>query len=114
MVNRATRVKKKKFRRTPGGKTVVHYSRHERANAECAVTGEKLQGTGDQQKSRVRKLPKTMKRPSVKFGGVLSTRPRREVWENYALIVSGRKSVEEVPAKIRPYVKSQLKKVAGE
>ncbi len=108
VVDRQTRMKNKKFRRTPGGNTHIHYSRHERAYAECAVTGKKLHGTSDQTKSKVRAHPKSARRPSVKFGGVLSAPPRKELWEHVALVEAGRKKMEEVPAKLKKFI-SQLK-----
>src|SRR3989344_912163 len=104
MVDRQTRMKKKKFRRTPGGKTAVHYSRSATSYAECAVTGVMLAGTGNQTKSAVRKEPKSHRRPSVKFGGVLSAGTRRELWENFALVESGSKKWNEVPAKLRKFM----------
>ena len=111
MVDRQTRMKKKKFRRAPGGKTVMHYSRDCTSYAECAVTGNKLAGTGNQTKSAVRKKPKTHRRPSVKFGGVLSAPARKELWENYALVVSGRKRMQGVRVKLRKFIEIAKVKV---
>ena len=111
MVDRQTRMKKKRFRRTPGGATAVHYSRAITSYAQCAVTGEKLHGTGNQTKSRVRKEPKTHKRPSVKFGGILSSRARKELWENFALVAAKKKPMNEVPVKLRKFI--EVAKVAG-
>jgi len=104
MVDRATRVKKKKFRKTPGGKTAVHYSRDKRTKAVCTITGQALHGTANQEKSSVRKKGKSTRRPSVKFGGVLSSKARREVWDNYALVESGKKETSEVPEKLKNFV----------
>ena len=93
MVDRHLRVKRKKFRRTPGGKTAVHYTNDKREIAECAVSGKVLSGTGNQSKSVLKKRGKTNRRPSVKFGGVLGTEARRELWENYSLVISGKKKI---------------------
>ena len=110
MVDRGTRVKKKKFRKTPGGKKATHYSRDKKSKAKCAVTGAALAGTGNQTKSSSRKEAKSKRRPSVKFGGMLSSKTRREVWENYALIEAGKKETKDVTVKVRKYVESQVKK----
>ncbi len=112
MVDTGTRVKNKKFRRTPGSKTVIHYSRDKKSTAKCAVTGVILQGTGNQTKSDSRKDAKSKRRPSVKFGGVLSSKVRREVWDNYVLVKENKKEINDVPSKIKQYVESQTKKVS--
>lgn len=109
MVDRQTRVKKKKFRRTPGGITATHYSREKKSRAKSMLSGKKLSGTGNQSKSRVRKKGKTTRRPSVKFGGMLQSKERKEVWENYSLVIAGKKEIEEVPMKIKGLVKASIK-----
>ncbi len=114
MVDRQTRGKTRKFRRTPGARVSIHYTRDKKSYAECAVTGERLHGTGHQGKSRVRKLSKSEKRPSVKFGGVLSSGARRELWENMALVAAGKKALVAVPVKLRKFVSSDAATVAGE
>ncbi|MBI4210200.1 MAG: hypothetical protein HY544_01690 [Candidatus Diapherotrites archaeon] len=107
MVDRQTRVKLKKFRRTPGGRKSVHYSRSNKSCAECAVTGKKLHGMPGQGKSTVRKRAKSERRPSVKFGGILSSPARKELWESYALIQMGKIGHTDVPVKTRKFL-SQL------
>jgi len=115
MVDRHTRVKKKKFRKTPGGKTVKHYSRSKKSKARDMITGQVLAGTGNQEKSSVRKTAKTKRRPSAAFGGVLSGKTRKEFWENYALVESGRKEMTEVPSKIKKLLIAKIgnQKVKG-
>ncbi len=108
MVDRHNRVKKRKFRRTPGGRLAVHYSRAKREKAECAITGMNLHGTGNQSKAKVRARAKTARRPSVKFGGMLSSRARKRIWENMVLVETGRKTMQEVPAGIRHFVKDAM------
>jgi len=112
MVDRQTRVKKRKFRRTPGAKTAVHYTRKKISKAKCGVTGKVLAGTGNQSKTSVRKKAKTKRRPSVKFGGVLGSKSRRDVWENYALIESGKKDINDIPTKLKRFVKISIKEAA--
>ncbi|MCR4368335.1 MAG: hypothetical protein NUV67_00330 [archaeon] len=105
MVDRGTRNKSKIYRKTPGGKTTILRTRHKVSKAQCAITGKGLSGTTNQSKSSIGKLSKTSRRPSVAFGGVLSSKARREVWENFALVAGGRKKIEDVPTTIRKYVK---------
>ena len=104
MVDRQTRMKTKKFRRTPGSTVSIQYTRDKKSYAECAVTGERLHGTGHQGKNLVGKQSRSEKRPSVKFGGVLSGNARKELWENFALVEAGKKAVNAVPSKFRKFI----------
>jgi len=105
MVDRHNRVKRRKFRKTPGARTAMHCTNEKKEFSECAITGMRLHGTGNQSKSKLRKNSKTSRRPSVKFGGMLSSSARKLVWENYALVLAGKRTMEEVPAGIRHFVK---------
>lgn len=109
MVDRHKRVKKKKYVRTPGGKTVKHYVNDKKSAAECMVTGEVLSGTGNQNRHKIRKKAATKRRPSVKFGGVLSSTARRQLWDNYALVTSRKKDFNEVPTKLKGLLKTQIR-----
>ena len=111
MVDRQTRVKKKKFRKTPGGVTTIHYSRDKKSRAKCMVNGTVLPGTGNQTKSDSRKKGKSTRRPSVKFGGIIGSKARRELWENYALVTTSKKEFEEVPSKIKNLMRQTVKEV---
>ena len=64
---------------------------------------------GNQTKSRVRKMSKTQKRPSVKFGGTLSAPARKELWENSALVEAGKKQIGDVPAKFRKFIEAKVR-----
>ncbi|MAG18015.1 MAG: hypothetical protein CL944_00910 [Candidatus Diapherotrites archaeon] len=105
MVDRQTRVKKKKFRKTPGSNTAIQYTRDKNSKARDPITGKQLSGTGNQSKAIVRGLAKSKRRPSVAFGGILGSKTRREVWENYALVDSGRKDITDIPIKLKKFVK---------
>ena len=104
MVDRQTRVKTRKFRRTPGAVVSTQFTRDKKSYAECAVTGKRLHGTGHQGKNLVGKRSKSEKRPSVKFGGQLSGPARRELWENVALVEAGKKALNMVPVKLRKFI----------
>ncbi len=58
------------YRRTPGGRTVIHYDRLRKAKARCAICGRELGGVPIDA-MELRKLPKSLKRPERMFGGVL-------------------------------------------
>ncbi len=59
------------YRRTPGGRTVVHYERRKPNPARCARCGKPLNGVPRLRPSQLRKLPKTLRRPERPYGGVL-------------------------------------------
>ena len=104
MVDRQTRVKKKKFRKTPGSNTVTQYTREKNTKAKCNITGKQLAGTANQSKAIVNKLAKTKRRPSVKFGGVLSSPARKQLWEYKSLIEVGKITPEDIPIKFKKFI----------
>ncbi|MGC8974794.1 MAG: 50S ribosomal protein L34e [Thermoprotei archaeon] len=61
---------KRVWRRTPGGKTVIHYRRFKLHIARCGVCGSRLGGIPTSV-SNLRKATKSSKRPERLFGGVL-------------------------------------------
>ena len=62
---------RKVFRKTPGGKTVVQYKRRKPAKAKCASCKKVLPGTARELPCKMRNMPKTKKRPSRPYAGVL-------------------------------------------
>ena len=105
MVDRQTRVKKKKFRKTPGSNTAIQYTREKNTKAKCSITGKQLAGTANQSKSAVNKLAKTKRRPSVKFGGVLSSKARKQLWEYKSLLELEKINLDEIPINFRKFIK---------
>ncbi len=67
------------FVRTPGGKTKIHYRQRKPSHAVCAVSGTRLSGVARASACKMSNMPKSKKRPSRPFGGVLSSRATREV-----------------------------------
>lgn len=65
-------------KRTPGGRSVIHYERRKNSPMRCARCGGILSGVPIKESER-RVLPKTLKRPERMFGGVLCARCLREV-----------------------------------
>jgi len=65
------------FKRTPGGRNVIHYSRRKPSKAKCKECGAVLAGVANERPSKMGKLSKTEKRPSRPFGGVLCSKCTR-------------------------------------
>lgn len=72
------RLRSRSFRRvktrTPGGKVTTRYVKRQAKTGHCAATGEKLKGVAV-------KGPKSGKRPSRPFGGMLSSRAMRAFYK---------------------------------
>jgi len=56
------------FRRTPSGRTVIHYERKRNSPAKCALCKMELNGV---KTNKLYKYSKTEKRPERKYGGYL-------------------------------------------
>lgn len=59
------------FVKVPGGKTKLHYKKRKPSNPKCAGCGKALQGIPRLTTTKLKNLPKTKKRPSRPYGGVL-------------------------------------------
>ena len=67
------------FKRTPGGKTVIHYVRRKPKQARCAICGRPLAGVPRENPSKLRNMSKSSKRPERPYGGVLCNSCMRRV-----------------------------------
>jgi len=67
------------FVKTPGGATKLHYRQRKPSKAKCADCGKALQGTPHKKASKSKNLPKSKKRPSRPYGGVLCSACMRKV-----------------------------------
>ncbi len=75
----------------------------------CALTGEKLMGVPHGKNvAQVRRMTKSGRRPSVMFGGILSSAARRSVISESAAIWSGAKKLTDVDLKSRKFVEQAL------
>lgn len=78
-----SKFKSRTFRRvkkvTPGHKNTVHYVKRKPGAATCPVYGTPLSGVPRETPSKLKKIPKSSRRPERPFGGVLSSRASREV-----------------------------------
>jgi large subunit ribosomal protein L34e len=79
-----SRSNRRVFTKTPGGRTVLHYTRRKPKAATCAVTGETLKGVPRARPVKMMNMAKTKKRPQRPFGGVLSSRAARVVLKKKA------------------------------
>ncbi|MDD3084066.1 MAG: hypothetical protein PHP82_03520, partial [Candidatus ainarchaeum sp.] len=73
----------------------------------CAITGKKLSGTSNKKPS---KESKTQKKPSVPFGGILSTKAREQVFIETGKVIAKVKDIDDVDQKYKKFVKQMLKR----
>lgn len=62
---------RKVFRRTPGSKTVTAYKKKMPSKVVCAECKKELHGIPRERPYKMKKMPKTAKRPERPYGGVL-------------------------------------------
>jgi len=108
MVAPHIRVKKYKFKKTASG-TKREYLEERSHKKRCAITGEVLCGVPRDGKGKISKHSKTQRRPSVPFGGTLSSPAREKVSIEMAKVLSG-KDIDDVDTKYKGYVKQLLKR----
>jgi len=80
-------MKKRKVRVRTIGKTKILYKEKKPKSAKCGMCGKKLAGVPRASKAKIKNMPKTSKRPSRPYGGVLcpkclKDRIREEVRKN--------------------------------
>ncbi len=63
--------KKRVFRRTPGGRTVVHYKHGKPSKNHCGRCGKPLQGTPSANPLEIRKMRHSERVPTRPYAGVL-------------------------------------------
>ena len=56
---------------TPGGKKIVHYTRGKPGKAECGNCGRPLAGVPREKETKLKKIPRSSRRPERPFGGNL-------------------------------------------
>jgi len=106
MTSPGKRRKKKKFYRTPGGKTREKRFKTKKPKAKDMINGETLEGVKAQKGGA-----KSKKRPSAPFAGILSSKNRTLVIEEAVKVKQGIKKIEEVDLSIRRLVESALAKI---
>jgi len=68
---------RKVFVRAPGSKTTVHYRKRKPKPAKCGNCGDALKGIPRERPYKMMDLPKSSKRPSRPFGGILCSKCMR-------------------------------------
>ena len=61
-------------KKTPGGKTVRAYVRRKPKRARCGSCGQYLKGVACQRTYKIRNMPKTARKVSRTYGGVLCSK----------------------------------------
>ena len=72
-----SRTMRRVFKKTPGGKTVLHYEKRKPKLGRCANCGDALKGVPRERPYKMQNMPKTAKRPERPFGGVLCSKCMR-------------------------------------
>ncbi len=79
---RPSKQKSKTFRKifvkTSSGKTKIHYKKRKHSKAKCANCGAVLHGVLRERPYKMKKIPKTKKRPQRPYGGTLCSKCMRE------------------------------------
>ena len=70
------------FRKTPGGRTVIHYRLRKPDKAICAICKKPLHGVPRDRPSIVRNMPKSQRTVSRPYGGNLCSRCMRQKIKN--------------------------------
>ena len=99
-LKRAKRVQ----RRTPGGRTVTHYKKKRRGPALCAICGSELSGVPRVSQARLKRLPKSKRKPERPFGGALCTRCTRYILSLRAQLKYGEIKKSDIPISLMSYV----------
>ena len=75
---------KRTFKKTPGGVTVLHYKKKKPSKHLCADCGKLLHAVPRARPYRIRKLPKSKKRPNRPYGGYLCSECARKIFKKEA------------------------------
>jgi ribosomal protein L34E len=103
--NRSTSVRKV-ARRTPKGRSAVHYARRVSSNIHtCALTGERLQAVNSHPGKA-----KSTRRPNRKFGGALTSKMSSHIITLASRVKEGKMQISDVDVSLVPYVKGLLQK----
>jgi large subunit ribosomal protein L34e len=70
-MNVRSRTKRIVLRKTPGGRIAIHYEKRRPNIAKCALCKSELRGVPNLPPVKMRKLPKSSKRPNRPYGGYL-------------------------------------------
>ncbi len=106
------RSKKRKFRKTPGGRNVRHSIRGKSSKLACGSCGNNLHGVPHAKTSaKVKKLSKSKRRPSGAFGGVLCGNCRERIVIKAAKVKNEGKKITDIGIGDKKYVEQAMKVV---
>jgi len=71
----------------PGNRVTIHYGKRKPKLGSCHITGQSLKGVPRYRSRDMHNLPKSKKRPSRPYGGVLSSQAMRDVFKAKARLV---------------------------
>jgi len=112
MPKRSERYTKKKFRKSVTGKSRKVSAKKKTSKKACPVTGEALHGVAHgSTTAKTRKLAKTKRRPSVKYGGMLSGGARTRIIEEAVKVRENIKSLNDVDFRIRKFVEQEIREL---
>ncbi|MAF35974.1 50S ribosomal protein L34e [archaeon] len=77
-------VKKKVYKRLPGGTTVVRFKKRKPSKAACAGCGAVLHGVARGTNTQRKHMTKSSKRPERPFGGMLCSKCSRKQYKQSA------------------------------
>ncbi|MTK63520.1 MAG: 50S ribosomal protein L34e [Methanobacterium sp.] len=75
---------KRTFKKTPGGKTVLHYKKKLPNKHVCAECGKQLHAVPRGRPYQIKKLSKSKKRPNRPYGGYLCSECARRLFKQEA------------------------------
>ncbi len=75
--------------RTPGSRTIVRYEKRKPNMARCAICGRILNGVPRLRSTKLRKFPRTARRPERPYGGYLCPQCLARLLKNAARSMSG-------------------------
>lgn len=104
------KTKNKKYKRTPS-KTKTEYAKAKPSKHSCGLCKKEMHGVPNSKSpAKVKKMPKTARRPSGMFGGLLCTKCRAKVFEEAAKVESGAKKLEDVSYAEKPFIVQALER----
>ncbi len=69
---------KRRFVRTPGGRSVLHFKKKKHGKPRCAECGAELHGVPRGSPTEIKKLSKSKKTPTRPYGGYLCSKCMRK------------------------------------
>lgn len=66
------------FRKSPGGRTKLHFKKRKPKAAKCSTCGDMLKGVPRELPFKMRNMARTKKRPERPYGGVLCSKCMRQ------------------------------------